>query len=457
MSKKFDFIVIGGGSGGIASARRAAEYGAKVLIVESGALGGTCVNVGCVPKKVMWTTSQINETISMADQYGFQVEKKSFQWNAIKNSRDKYVERLNGIYATNLHKSGVHLIRGRAEFSSANSIVVDGEKYTGDHILISTGGRPSVPDIPGADLGITSDGFFELEEQPKKILVIGAGYIATELAGVLHGLDSDVTMLLRKDKLLRSFDHDAHEMVMQQMIDSGIHILVNVDLTSLTQDTNSNQDSNSGSLGFIESNGQTTNGFDSIIWAIGRHPNVDQLCLDKAGVKVNNNGYIETDEFQNTNIKGIYAVGDVTPRAQLTPVAIAAGRRLSNRIFDNQEDSKLDYSNIPTVIFSHPPIGTVGLSEAEAVAEYGKNNIKIYKNTFVDMYFAVCDHKPRTLVKLIVQGDSEKIVGCHVVGRGADEMIQGFAVAIKMGATKSDFDNTVAIHPTAAEELVTLR
>ena len=457
MSKKFDFIVIGGGSGGIASARRAAEYGAKVLIIESGPLGGTCVNVGCVPKKVMWTTSQINETINIADQYGFDVEKKSFQWNTIKNSRDKYVERLNGIYARNLDSSGVHLIHGRAEFSSANTVMVNGEQYTGKHILISTGGRPSIPDTPGAELGITSDGFFELEQQPKKVLVIGAGYIAAELAGMLHGLDSDVTVLLRKDKQLRTFDHDVHEMVMQQMIDSGINILINIDLASLIQDASTDQNTQSGSLGFVESNGKITGGFDCIIWAVGRHPNVDQLCLDKAGVKINSGGYIETDDFQNTNVHGIYAVGDVTPRAKLTPVAIAAGRRLSDRIFDNQKNSKLDYSNIPTVIFSHPPVGTVGLSEVEAIAEYGEDNIKIYKNTFVDMYYAVCEHKPRTLVKLIVQGDSEKVIGCHVVGKGADEMIQGFAVAIKMGATKSDFDNTVAIHPTAAEELVTLR
>ena len=457
MNKNFDFIVIGGGSGGIASARRAAEYGARVLIVESGSLGGTCVNVGCVPKKVMWTTSQVNEAISISDQYGFKVEKKSFQWNVIKKSRDNYVERLNGIYARNLENSGVHLIHGRAEFSSANSILVGDEQYTSEHILIATGGRPSVPDIPGAEFGITSDGFFEFEQQPEKVLVIGAGYIATELAGVLHGLGSEVTMLLRKDKLLRTFDHDAHEMVMQQMVDSGIHILVNIDLASLVRDANPDQKSSNGALGFVERDGKTTSGFNTIVWAIGRHPNIDQLNLEKAGVSVNDKGFVETDEYQNTNVTGIYAVGDVTPRAQLTPVAIAAGRRLSNRIFDNQEKSKLDYSNIPTVIFSHPPIGTVGLSEAEAVAEYGQSNIKIDKHRFVDMYFAVCKHKPRTMVKLIVQGESEKVIGCHVVGRGADEMIQGFAVAIKMGATKSDFDDTVAIHPTAAEELVTLR
>ena len=449
MSERFDFIVIGGGSGGIASARRAAQYGAKVLLIESGPLGGTCVNVGCVPKKVMWTTSQINETLDLAKDYGFRIERLGFDWPTIKQARDAYVSRLNGIYGRNLDDSGVSLIRGKARFISGNGIVVNGDECHADHILIATGGVPSVPNMPGAELGITSDGFFKLAHQPKKILVIGAGYIATELAGLMHGLGSEVSMLLRKDKLIRTFDHDVHEMVMAQMQQSGIEIMTKVTLQSLVKGNDS--------LGYRDNEGNGADEFDCIIWAIGRHTNIASLNLEVAGVEVDARGRIQTDEFQNSSAKGIYAVGDVTHRAQLTPVAIAAGRKLADRLFDNQTDARLDYENIPTVIFSHPPVGSVGLSEAEARAKYGENEIKIYKHFFIDMHYAVTEHKPRTLVKLIVHGADQRVVGCHVVGRGADEMIQGFAVAVKMGATKQDFDNTVAIHPTAAEELVTLR
>ena len=449
MTAKFDFIVVGAGSGGMASARRAAEYGARVLVAEYGPLGGTCVNVGCVPKKVMWTTSQINETLDLAGHYGFDIERRGFDWSTIKQSRDGYVKRLNRIYGRNLDHAGVTLVRGEAGFCSANCIGIDGREYHGDHILIATGGRPSVPDIPGASLGITSDGFFELEKQPENILVIGAGYIATEFAGLLHGLGSKVTMLLRKDRLLRTFDHDIHQKVMTDMRESGIEFLTEVDLQSLTDEHNT--------LGYRDSDGTGKDGYDCIIWAIGRHPNIAGLNLGAIGVEVDPRGFVQVDDFQNTSVPGIYAVGDVTPRAQLTPVAIAAGRRLSDRLFNNQPDSRLDYENIPTVIFSHPPVGTVGLSEAEALERYGGSEIRVYQNMFVDMRFAIGEHKPRTLVKLIVQGSNEKVVGCHVVGHAADEMIQGFAVALKMGATKQDFDRTVAIHPTAAEELVTLR
>ena len=450
MTRHFDFIVVGGGSGGIASARRAALHGAKVLLIESGSLGGTCVNVGCVPKKVMWTTAQINETLTLAKDYGFRFSQLEFDWTTIKQSRDAYISRLNGIYARNLDDSAVTLIRGTARFSTRNRIEVNGDEFRADHILIATGGRPSVPNINGAELGITSDDFFALAHQPKKILIIGAGYIATELAGLMHGLGSNVSMLLRKDKLLRTFDHDVHEIVMAQMAQNGITIMTNITLQSLVKENHS--------LGYLANdNTQGKAGFDCIIWAIGRHPNTAPLNLDVAGVATDARGYIQTDAFQNSSAQGIYAVGDVTRRAQLTPVAIAAGRKLANRLFANQPDSKLDYENIPTVIFSHPPVGTIGLSEADARAKYGPETIKIYKHLFTDMRFAVTEHRPRTLVKLITLGTDERVIGCHVVGHGADEMIQGFAVAIKMGATKQDFDNTIAIHPTASEEFVTLR
>ena len=449
MSNQYDFIVIGGGSGGIASARRAAEHGARALVIEYGPLGGTCVNLGCVPKKVMWITSRIAETLEIAGDYGFDVTCNGFSWPTIKKSRDAYIERLNGIYDRNLANSNVDLIKGIARFISNHVIEVNGTQYEAPHILIATGGRPSVPDIPGADLGITSDGFFALEDLPKNALVIGAGYIATELAGVLRGLGSKVTMLLRKDKLLRRFDHSLYELVMEQMVNSGISILKNVALASL-------ESSDTGSIGFKDAAGNRESGFDCVIWAIGRHTNIAPLGLENTAISVNQRGFVEVDEFQNASVSGIYAVGDVTPGAPLTPVAIAAGRCLAERLFNNKPDSKLDFSNIPTVVFSHPPIGTIGLTEAEAGEIHG-DDIRVYESRFINMQYAVSEHKSPTLVKLITQGKNEKVVGCHVVGEGADEMMQGFAVAIKMGATKKDFDNTVAIHPTAAEELVTMR
>ena len=449
MSKQFDFIVIGGGSGGIASARRAAEYGAKTLVIESSRMGGTCVNVGCVPKKVMWNAAQISETLDLSRDYGFDTENKGFQWSQLKRARDAYVLRLNGIYEKNLEKSKVEIVRGTGRFTSNRSIAVNGVEYSAPHILVATGGRPTIPDLQGSELGITSDGFFELEFCPKNPLIIGAGYIATELAGVLRALGSDVTMLLRYDKLLRSFDHTLHDLVMEQMEKGGIKILKNQLIKGLIR----GQD---GFLGFERATGERTSGYDCVIWAIGRQPNIESLGLENTDIKIDDRGFIPTDAYQNTSSEGVYAVGDVTPRAQLTPVAIAAGRRLAERLFNDKPGSHLDYTNIPSVIFSHPPIGTVGLTEKEAREKFG-DEIKIYQSRFVNMRYAVSEHKPPTLVKLITHGSNEKILGCHVIGDGADEMTQGFAVAVKMGATKQDFDDTVAIHPTAAEELVTLR
>lgn len=449
MSKTYDFIVIGGGSGGIAGARRAAEHGASVLLIEYGPLGGTCVNVGCVPKKVMWNAAQVAETLQLAPDYGFGVENPGFQWQTIKSSRDAYVERLNGIYARNLDGSRVTVLRGIARFVSDHVVEVNGDRYQAPHILVATGGRPTVPSLPGAELGITSDGFFELENQPRNVMIIGAGYIATELAGVLHRLGSDVTMVLRKDKLLRTFDHTLHELVMEEMESAGVRIFRNVNLTGLNREAD-------GSLGFCDAGGDVISGFDCIIWAIGRHTNITPLKLDETGIALDGNGFIVVDEFQNTSVNGVYAVGDVTDRAPLTPVAIAAARRLAERLFNDRPDSKLDYDNIPTVVFSHPPIGTVGLTEMEARERYG-DGIKVYQSRFINMRYAVSGHKPPTVVKLITLGPEEKVIGCHVIGDGADEMMQGFAVAVRMGATKQDFDDTVAIHPTAAEELVTLR
>ena len=457
MTHHYDYLVIGGGSGGIASARRAAEYGAKVAVFEPKPLGGTCVNVGCVPKKVMWNTAHMAQMLTHANEYGFSISNAGFNWSSVKSKRDAYVQRLNGIYAKNLETSNVTHIQAQAKFIDSHVLEANGERYTAPQILIATGGHPWTPDLPGVEHTISSDGFFELENQPKKVAVVGAGYIATELAGVLNTLGSNVVQYLRKDKLLREFDHEIGEHVMALMREHGITIKTLSEPTAFSKNTDG-----SISVHHYGSSDQTQGeskdpGFDCVIMAIGRKPNTTGLNLQATGIEIDNKGYIDNDLFQNTNVAGVYTVGDVSGRAQLTPVAIAAGRQLAERLFNNKADARLEYENIPTVIFSHPPIGTVGLSEEQAAKEFGAANVKTYISRFVNMHYALLEHKQTTLVKLITTGDDEKVVGCHICGEAADEMMQGFAVAVRMGATKADFDRTVAIHPTASEEFVTLR
>ncbi len=450
MTTHFDYLVIGGGSGGIASARRAAAHGAKTAIIESGAIGGTCVNVGCVPKKVMWNAASIAETLHDASDYGFDIDVKGFSWQKVKQSRDEYIQRLNKIYDKNINASEVSRIDGYGKFLDQHTVIVADKKYTADHILVAVGGEPVRPDLPGAELGITSDDFFELAQQPKKIMVVGGGYISVELAGLLNSLGSDVTILLRREHFLKNFDATIRDSLMEEMQHANINILTRIHLDCLVKKED-------GLITLQSKGGEEMTGFDTVIWATGRSPRTRGLGLEEAGIETNDRGFIETDEFQNTNQENIYAVGDVTGRVALTPVAIAAGRRLADRLFNNQADARLDYETIPTVIFSHPPIGTVGLSEDEARDSYGESSIKTYQSRFTNMYYALTKRKPKTLVKLVCVGDQEKIIGAHIIGDQADEIIQGFAVAVKMGATKKDFDNTVAIHPTAAEEFVTLR
>lgn len=445
----FDYLVVGGGSGGISSARRAASYDAGVGLVEAGPLGGTCVNAGCVPKKVMWNAASVAETLNDASHYGFDLEIKGFSWKKIKKARDAYVRRLNEIYERNLKNSDVTYIQGWGKFTDDKTIVVEGQEYSAEHVLIAVGGKPVIPDLPGADLGITSDGFFELESLPKQVLVIGGGYIAMELAGLLNSLGSKVTILLRGEIFLRNFDASLRETLMEEMQRQSINVLTCVNMDKLEKD----QD---GSVSVHSHNGENISGFDCVIWATGRKPNTVDLGLDKTSIETNQRGFITTDDYQNTSVKNIYAVGDVTGRAALTPVAIAAGRRLADRLFNQETNAKLDYDLIPSVVFSHPPIGTVGLSEEQARELHG-DDVKIYQSRFINMYYAPTEHKPPTVVKLVTTGAKEKVVGCHIIGFQADEIIQGFAVAVNMGATKKDFDDTMAIHPTAGEELVTLR
>lgn len=466
--EQFDYIVIGGGSGGLASARRAASYGAKVALIESARLGGTCVNVGCVPKKVMWNAATIADALRDAGAYGFaeaQVAYGAFDWAGFKAKRDAYIERLNGIYARNLDKDGVLSIQGEgslvppAELSPGQELKA-GQRavlvrsagaerlLSAPHILIATGGRARCSEAPGAELGLTSDGFFELATQPRRVGVVGGGYISVELAGVLQALGSEVTLFIRKEYPLSGFDSEIQQGLLEEMRKSGIRVLLETDVTALKR--------GEGSEVVVLAGEQRFGNFDQLIWAIGRVPATERLNLDAMGLRLNEEGAIPVDAFQATEVPGIYAVGDVTGKHTLTPVAIAAGRKLADRLFGQQPEARLDYADIPSVVFSHPPIGTVGLTEEQARAEFG-DAVRCYSTAFTNMYYAVTERKSTTRMKLITVGDEERVVGIHILGLGADEMTQGFAVALRMGATKADLDRTVAIHPTASEELVTLR
>ncbi|CDH49683.1 glutathione-disulfide reductase [Lichtheimia corymbifera JMRC:FSU:9682] len=436
----YDFIVIGGGSGGIATARRAANlYSARVALVEMhSVLGGTCVNVGCVPKKIMWNVATFAETIREAASCGFKTVEPIADWNAIKHKRDAYIRHLNGIYERNLDKANVEHIHGHAEFVDDHTILV---RENPD----DTGGHAVIPNVPGAELGIDSDGFFALEHQPKRVAVVGTGYIGIELAGIFQALGSQVTVFSRTKKILRKFDPIVHENMMNEMSKSGIRFITDSSVKGLYR-------TDSGAI-CVDYGGEGID-VDCVIWAVGRKPNIQNLKLEKANVKVDAKGFIQVDKYQNTSQQGIYAVGDCCGKFELTPVAIAAGRKLADRLFGSAP-CFLEYENIPTVIFGHPTAGSIGLTEEEARKEYG-DSIKVYQTQFTNLYYALLDHKQATAFKLIVQGPQEKVVGLHLFGRGADEMLQGFGVAIRMGATKADFDNCVAIHPTSAEELVTL-
>lgn len=445
---EFDLLVIGAGSGGLAAAQRAAEYGARVAVAEYGPLGGTCVNVGCVPKKVMWYAAETAAALEAAAGYGFEVSAGEHDWAGLKARRDAYIQRLNGIYAANLDKKGITLLRGRASLAGPGVVSVEGRELEAGRIIIATGGRPMVPEIEGAELGITSDDFFALEARPRRVLIVGSGYVSVELGGVFNALGSEVVIATRRDGVLRDFDPALREALMDQMQRDGVTVE-----THAVPAAASRRDDG---IELLTVDGRRFSGFDLLLWAVGREPNTEGLGLDAAGVRTDEQGFIPVDEWQDTNVEGIHAIGDVTGRIALTPVAIAAGRRLADRLFGGMAERKLDYDCVPTVIFSHPPIGTVGLTEPEAHALHG-DQVGVYESRFTPMVHAMNERKVPAVVKLVTVGVEERIVGCHVIGAGADEMLQGFAVALRMGATKQDFDDTVAIHPTTAEELVTLR
>ena len=450
MVKEYDYIVIGGGSGGIASANRAAMHGAKVILFEGKEVGGTCVNVGCVPKKVMWYGAQVAETLHRyAGEYGFDVTLNKFDFATLKANRQAYIDRIHGSYERGFDSNGVERVYEYAKFVDPHTVEVAGERYTAPHILIATGGHALYPNIPGSEYGITSDGFFELDEVPKRTAVIGGGYIAVEVAGVLNALGSDTHLFVRKDRPLRTFDKDIIDVLVDEMAKSGPTLHTHANATEVVKNADD-------SLTISFDNGETVT-VDCLIWAIGRAANTSGFGLEKTGVELTERGNIYSDAFENTSVPGIYALGDVTGKLDLTPVAIKAGRQLSERLFNNKADAKLDYTDVATVVFSHPVIGSVGLTEETAIAKYGSENIKVYKSSFTPMYTALGDNRQPSTVKLVTLGEDEKIIGLHGIGYGVDEMIQGFSVAIKMGATKADFDNTVAIHPTGSEEFVTMR
>ena len=466
-SEHYDLLVIGGGSGGMGASRRAASYGKKVAVIEeAGKLGGTCVNVGCVPKKLMWHASDIQDKLKEAHEYGFTDAGRSFSvpsvdWHTLAEKRDAYIRRLNGIYDNNLQKDHVAYISGHGRLLGDGRVQVtpgvDGAlkkevTLSADHIVVATGGRPSIPsddDIPGASLGTDSDGFFAWREQPKRVAVVGAGYIAVELAGVLHSLNSETHLLIRHDSFLRNFDPIISDTLMQYMGNTGLHVHKSTNVKRV-------EGERGGPLTLHLDTGDTLE-VDALVWAIGRYPNTNNLGLKEAGVETDKRGNIVVDKYQNTSAKGVYAVGDIQGKALLTPVAIAAGRRLSNRLFGGPKfhDDHLDYDNIPTAIFSHPAAGTVGLSEPEARQKYEGQKITIYRTRFTPMYYGLLSKKGPAAYKIVCVGEEEKVVGVHMVGMGSDESIQTVGIAVKMGATKRDFDNTVAVHPTSAEELVT--
>ncbi|MBE8189881.1 MAG: glutathione-disulfide reductase [Candidatus Thioglobus sp.] len=443
MNKHYDMIAIGAGSGGLSAVERASEYGKKCLVIEDKVIGGTCVNVGCVPKKVMWFAANAASKISNASGFGFDIDIKGFSWKKLKQVRDDHVKGITSWYDGYLQKLGIDYIQGFGKLVDRNTVAVNGSEFTADRIVLSPGGEPGVPPIEGAEFGITSDGFFELKQLPKKVAIVGGGYIGVELAGVLNELGSDVEIFARADKLLTGFDVTIQEILARDYIGHGVKIHYHRSVNKLTKDKT------------ISTNEGEFSGFDTVIWAVGRSPMTKDLGLDNAGIDHDKRGFIATDKYQTTNIDNIFALGDATGRAPLTPVAIAAGRRLSDRLYNNMPERYLSYENIPTVVFTHPPIGTIGMTEEQARNQFEK--VKIYHSEFTPMADAFMRHKTTTALKLICVDLDEKVIGCHIIGHGADEMLQGFAVAIKMGATKADFDNTIAIHPTSSEELVTMK
>jgi len=443
----FDLIVIGAGSGGLAAAETAAQQGQRVALIEAHELGGTCVNNGCVPKKVMWYAAHLAHAVDDASEFGIPAQRGTTDWQRLVQGRDQYIQTIREYWSGYINNNGIEHIRGFGRFIDAHTVEANGQHYRAEHIVIATGGQALVPPVPGAELGITSEGFFELQALPKKVAVIGGGYIGVELSGVLKALGSEVTLFALEDRVLERFDAMVSRVMEQEMRQQGIEMQTGFNVNALQQAAKG--------LRVMSADGAHPDHFDSVIWAVGRRANTAALNLQAAGVTQQANGMIPVDAFENTNVPGIYAIGDITGRTPLTPVAIAAGRQLARRLFNGEAQACVDYHNIPSAVFSHPPIGTIGMSEQQAREQF--DSISVYETEFVPMRYALNRNGSTTAMKLVCAGERQRVVGIHIIGDHADEMLQGFAVAVKMGATKADFDRTIALHPTSAEELVTLK
>lgn len=447
MSYDFDLFVIGAGSGGVRAARFAASFGAKVAVAESRYLGGTCVNVGCVPKKLMVYAAHYQDEFKLSRSFGWDVEAKSFDWTTLINNKNTEIERLNGIYEKLLVDSGVNLLNGHAKLVDAHTVDVDGKQYTAEHILIAVGGWPQVPDIPGREHITDSNQVFFLKEQPKRVLVIGGGYIAVEFASVFHGLGSQTKLAYRGDLFLRGFDNDVREHLHQELLKKDMTLRFNCDVQSIDKQTDK-------SLLITFKDGQTTE-VDCIFYATGRRPMLDNLGLENVNIKLDDSGHIVVDDLYQTSESSILAIGDVTGGMQLTPVALAEGMAVARRLFRQEDYKPVDYNLIPTAVFSLPNIATVGLSEEQARADGFA--VQVFKSSFRPMKLSLSNEQERIFMKLIVDEATDRVLGCHMVGPDAGELMQGIAVALKAGATKQMFDDTIGIHPTAAEEFVTMR
>ncbi|MBY0271454.1 MAG: glutathione-disulfide reductase [Burkholderiales bacterium] len=441
----YDLITIGGGSGGVRASRISASYGARVALIESGALGGTCVNVGCVPKKLFSFAAHAASDFADARGFGWSVAGAQFDWKTLLVNKDREIARLNGIYAKVLQDAGVRIITGRARVIDAHTVAVGDQTLTAAHLLIATGGHAVKPDIPGAELGITSDQAFHLDVLPRRAVLIGGGYIAVEFASIFNGLGVATTLVHRRSQLLRGFDEDLGKVLAEELVQHGITLELNETPTGVLR--------NGDGLRVLLGSGRSMD-TDLVMFATGRLPNVAGLGLEDVGVKLAQNGAVEVDDFYRSSLPSIHAIGDVIDRVQLTPVAIAEGMALARTLFKN-DPAKLDYANIPTAVFSHPHIGTVGLTEAEARKRHGA--VDVYRTRFRPLKATLSGSTERVFMKLVVARNSGRVLGAHMVGAEAGEIIQGLAVALNCGATKAQFDATLGIHPTTAEEFVTLR
>ena len=447
MSYDFDLFVIGAGSGGVRAARFAAGFGARVAVAESRYLGGTCVNVGCVPKKLLVYGAHFAEDFEQASGFGWSLGEANFDWATLIANKNREIERLNGIYRNLLTNSGVSLFEGHARIVDAHTVEVNGQRHSAEHILIATGGWPQIPDIPGREHAISSNEVFFLEQLPKRVLVVGGGYIAVEFASIFHGLGAQTSLLYRGDLFLRGFDGAVRAHLRDELSKKGLDLQFNADIVRIERKAD-------GSLSATLKDGRVLEA-DCVFYATGRRPMLDNLGLENVEVKLDKRGYIEVDELFQTSTPSILALGDVIGRVQLTPVALAEGMAVARRLFKPEEYRALDYNSIPTAVFSLPNIGTVGLSEEQAIEQGYK--VKVFESRFRPMKLTLTENPERTLMKLVVDADNDRVLGCHMVGPEAGEIVQGLAIALKAGATKQIFDETIGVHPSAAEEFVTLR